>query len=393
MIKDILQKQKAIRYCVANGLVPCPEVVVKYSADVSEVVSDISDIDVLGIRPAAENPLRLVLFDCKTQAKISAINRALWGAGLKELVRGSEVFVILNRAAPEGHRLAANSVGVRLFSERLFDSFGASTSINYIPTISYLEEMSAWEELSTIKEKSRNLVPLLTYLLNEAPVEKSPTEGFRTLLSRLKQTAGELDVTKPTHRCLYAMAVSQAVLFLSGMVREFHNVFDPAMDKEAFSSSLRYFVWGGREGFSLRQRFHRAVQASKGQEEPAALELPGWERFVEVMRSFMDAPLLVGSAALPLKDIGFRELCPPRELAERRIAAELRANARSRQFALAVNKYIASLSRLLHDCGGHLTQVLSSSTTASAGPASSGNDLGGTPELTPLKGAKVGTTG
>lgn len=371
MIKDTLQKQKAIRYCVATGLVPYPEVVVKYSADVSENIADISDIDVLGVKPAGEFSSKLVLFDCKTQAKISAINRALWSAGLKQLVTAEEAFVILNKAAPEGHRLAANSIGVRLFSEKLFDNFGLSSSINYIPEMSYLEDMSAWEELLTIKEKSKGLSPLLAYLLNDAALERSSVEGFRTLLARLKQTAGEFDVSKPTHRCLYALAVTQAIIFLAGMTREFHTVFDPNMDKNRFSSALRYFSWGGREGYSLREKLHKALQANRGQTDTSTFELPGWERFVELMRAFMDAPLLVGSAALPLKDLGFRELSQIREFADHRIARELQANARSRQFALSVNKYIASLSRMLNDSGMHLNELLSSSAVVNFVPASS----------------------
>lgn len=370
MIKDTLQKQKAIRYCVALGLVPHPEVVVKYTADVAEVISDISDIDVLGIKPAGDDAGKLVLFDCKTQAKISAINRALWVAGLKELVNGHEAFVILNKAAPEGHRLAANTIGVRLFSENLFDNFGKAASINYIPGICYLEDMQAWEELLTIKERSRGLTPLLTYLLNDAPLEQSPAEGFRTLLARLKQVAGEFDVSKPTHRCLYALAVSQAVVFLSGLTRAFHSVFDPGMEREVFASALRYFIWGGKEGYGLRERLHRALQASKGHDDVAAFELPGWERFVELMRSFLDAPLSVGAAALPLKDLAFREICSPRELADRRIMAEIQANNRVRQFAMSTNKYIASLSRMLSDCGAHFGQVLSGGLTMPTAPAS-----------------------
>ncbi len=372
MIKDTLQKQKAIRYCVAVGLVPCPEVVIRYAADVAETVSDISDIDVLGVKPAGEFAAKLVLFDCKTQARISAINRALWVAGLQRLVGADEAFVILNKASPEGHRLAANSIGIRLFSEKLFDNFGTSASIDYLAGASYLEDIRAWEELLSIREKHRGLAPLLLYLLNDAPVEKVSTEGFRTLLSKLKQTAGEFDVSKPTHRCLYALAVTQALIFLAGMTREFHNVFDPAMDKDTFSSSLRYYAWGGKEGYALREKLHKALQASKGQEDVASFDLPGWDRFVELMRTFMDAPLLVGAAALPLKDMGFRELCDARELADRRIAGEMGANARSRQFILLVNKYIASLSRMLQDSGTHLSSVVSGTVQSHAAGAAVG---------------------
>ncbi|WP_334016305.1 hypothetical protein [Burkholderia cepacia] len=360
MIKDTAQKQKAIRYCVAMGYVPHMEVVVRHTADVAETSADISDIDVFGLKAAGEFPTRRIVFDCKTQNKISAISRALWAAGLKQLVGADEAFVILNKAAPEGHRLAASDVGVRLFSEQLFDEHGKSSSTNYLEGITYLDDASAWEEIFAIGAKFKGLESLATYLTCDGPLERNAAVGFRSLLGKVKQAGGELDVGKPGHRALYGLLVAQAILFLSAMTRDFHAVFDPAISRERFEIALRNFVWGGRDGYELRQRLHLALANARGADDQGQFQLPNWDKLVELVRGLLDAPFLAGSGALAVKDLAFRELVPQRELAERRIAIEFAANNRARQYAMQINRYLGSLSRLLRDFADHYNTVLGS---------------------------------
>ena len=208
-----------------------------------------------------------------------------------------------------------------------------------------------------MRTKFPRVATLVEYLTSEAAFEQNSAAGFRTLLSKLKQTEGEFDVSKPEHRMLYGIVVSQAVTFLAGVVREFNTVFDPEMKLEAFQKSLRNFIWGGREGFELRIRLQAALHANR-QEEGQEVQLPGWDSFVELIRSLLDAPLLAGSSALPVKDLAFREMATPSLLADARIKHELTSNPRARQFALAANRYIGSLSRLLQDCSEHLKESL-----------------------------------
>lgn len=354
MIKDAIQKQKAVRYCVAHGYVPYMECIVRYPADTSDTVSDITDVDVLGLRPAAEANTRRVIFDCKTLAKTSGVGRALWAAGLLRLLGADEAFVILIKPAPDGHRLAATKIGVHLFAEKLFEEYGRASSNNYLEGVTYLDDLSAWDALWSLRTQFPRMASLIEFLSSDAALETDPAAGFRALLSRLKHAEGEFDVSKPVHRLLYGIVISQAVLFLSSIVREFGAVFDPAMPLEAFQSSLRNYVWGGKEGYELRKRLHLALHVGK-QEEAAEFQFPGWDKFLELVRSMLDAPLLSGTAALPLKDLGFRELATANlAVADLRIKAELTENARARQFALSVNRYVGSLSRLLKDCSDHL---------------------------------------
>jgi hypothetical protein len=358
MIKDSAQKQKAIRYCVAHGYVPYLEAVVRYSADTSETATDITDVDVLGLRPAAEVATRRVVFDCKTQVKISAVSRALWAAGLLRMIGADEAFVILAKAAPEGHRLAAAEIGVNLFSEKLFDEFSKTSSIDYLEGITYLDNLDAWGALMGLRDTSARIAPLVNFLVSEAPFETDPAAGFRTLLSRLKQAEGEFDSTKPPHLMLYGLLLSQALTYLSAMTRAFGSAFEAAMPLPKFENSLRNYVWGGKESYALRQRLHVALQAGRPA-DVLPFQLPGWERFVELQRSMLDAPFLVGSAALAVKDLAFKHLSLPRELADKRIRLELTRNARARQFALQVNRYVGSLSRLLKECSDDYAGTMS----------------------------------
>ncbi|XVJ70458.1 MAG: hypothetical protein HEQ39_13020 [Rhizobacter sp.] len=357
MIKDSVQKQKAVRYCVAHGYVPFMECVVRFSGDTSDVISDITDVDVLGVRPAGEMPTRRLAFDCKTLAKTSGVNRALWAAGLLRLIAADEAFVILLKAAPQGHRLAASKVGVHLFSEKLFDQYAQASSTDYVDHITYLDNLSAWDALWDMRIKFPRVAILVDYLTREAAFEQNPAAGFRSLLSKLKQAEGEFDVSKPEHRMLYGIVVSQAITILAGIVREFNTLFDPEMNLVDFQKSLRNYIWGGREGYELRKRLQVALHADRP-DDGQDFQLPGWDSFVELVRSLLDAPLLAGSSALPIKDLAFRELGKPSLLADVRIKRELTSNTRSRQFALLVNRYIGSLSRLLMDCSEHLKESL-----------------------------------
>ena len=360
MNKDALQKQKAIRFCVASGTIPYMEVLVRYVADVAEVEADITDIDVLGLRPPSVQLSSRILFDCKTLNKVSAISRALWAAGLMKLTHADEAYVILNRAAPEGHRLASNEFGVRLTSELLFDNLGKNLSPTYAEGFTYLDSLDAWSLISSLGKSQVGMQPMLQFLLHTAPLELDSTKGLRGLIQVLKHTEGEFDVTKPEHKVIWGLLVCEAMRFLAEITVQFNHIFDPGMKRETFELLLRNFVWGGKEAYLVRQKLHQFIRAGRAETEVANFELPGWDRFVELMRGMLDAPHLVGSAVLPLKDRAFAEVCSPRVHANERIKREIEANARARQFAIQTNRYLGSLSKLLRDCSENYVSVLTS---------------------------------
>lgn len=76
--KDTAQKEKAIRYCISNGVLPYLEVIVNNVREITDVRTVLTDLDVLGLEISRRGSVRRTLFDCKTVGKMSAINRAFW---------------------------------------------------------------------------------------------------------------------------------------------------------------------------------------------------------------------------------------------------------------------------------------------------------------------------
>src|SRR5262249_40763376 len=103
--KDRFQKELAIRYCVARGLIPFLEVVAASTADLSDSVEVLTDLDVVGVEATVDGRLRRTVFDCKTTNKMSSINRAFWAAGIKYYTRCDDAYVILKGRAVHNHRI------------------------------------------------------------------------------------------------------------------------------------------------------------------------------------------------------------------------------------------------------------------------------------------------
>ncbi len=344
MIKDLPQKRKAIKYCVANGLIPFLEVAVSYEGDTGPAKHEITDVDVLAVRPADAAPLKRIIFDCKT-VKTSPINRALWAKGLAAFISADEAFVILSKPAPDAHRLAGGVIGVRLFSEEIFDVYALAANSNYGVSNSYIERLDAWEILRRIGDKYPLIRNHIAQLQSAGPLISDPAAGIRALVACIRKIEGELDPEKKEHVALFILSCMQLLLFFSELVRIFHNVFDPGVGKERFESTLRHYIWGGRENYEIRQRLKAAVAQRRGGES-AQFDLPGWQEFIEVFRSLLDAPTLVGTCCLPLLDLGFRNLSVPEKELDARLRERLSANGRIRQFINLAASYLLAASKL-----------------------------------------------
>jgi len=190
-------------------------------------------------------------------------------------------------------------------------------------------------------------------------LEAHSIQGLRSLMAKFKKISPELDPTKDIHRVLFKLTLVQFCLYMSEMVRDFHNIFNPEMDRTEFEKIIRYYVWGGKESYEIRQRLKAAIQSAKGITEAEPFEFPAWERFVELFRGFLDSPLLLGSVCLPLKDSAFRELSTTTADLDRRLSLRMGANNRVRQFILAAASYLIEATQLPRDFKDYLGKDLS----------------------------------
>lgn len=274
MCADRLQKRLALKFCAAQGIVPFAEVIISAGTGLDEGIIAVTDVDVLGLDLGRYGSVQRLLFDCKTGAKQSAINRALWAGGLKSLVRADRAFVIQRKGAPDTHRLVANSFDVHIYSEDSFRRYAAAIAPDFLRDVTYLDDLDHWDQLIALRKNQPAFVEAVAYVTTHTALEISAPKGLRQGLATLMKVAGELDPAKPLHRLLFGTYVSGFLIFLSKAAGQLTEVFQFSMEKADFEQRLRYFVWEGRENYALRQKLKQCSGSSRAKQPPMNSTFP-----------------------------------------------------------------------------------------------------------------------
>jgi hypothetical protein len=355
MIKDRGQKKLATRFCAVLGIVPFAEVLVRSSASLEDVPSDITDLDVLGVDIGRFGVSQKIIFDCKTANRQSGINRALWASGLKQYVNADAAFVIQMKDVPNSHRTAAAGFGVNIHSEDSFRRFASSLSQDFARDVTYLDDMDRWDDLVTIRKQNNALADLVFFITTQSALESSGPRGVRNGLSAIMKASGELDPAKPQHRMIFGTYLSSFLLHIVYSTSDLRNMFEFGMDHAQFEKLLRYFIWEGRENYELRRKLRRALVergSPSGEHSDASFDLPEWPRLVELFRLFLEAPEALASLPLVAKELAFRVTSSPispRPDADSRIVSLFTENNRARQFMFAAASYICAAAGLPRD--------------------------------------------
>lgn len=340
--KDVYQKAKAIRFCIATGLVPFYEVNVSNVRELADRPELLTDIDVLGIGFDRTGVSRTI-FDCKTNAKTSPINRAFWAAGLMAYIRANEAYVILKKAASEGHKLSARSLQVRLFDETLFESHAAALAFSYHETEQYAADLDNWHKLHEVLRVNPQIAKLGEHLRHFVPVETDFAKTLRGIVAHVKQVKGELDPARQEHMAIFAYSVFALAFSTVPIVRDLFDVFDPKQSKESFERFLRAYVWGGREAYQLRRKL-RELMAAQNEHVAPETELSAWDEFVEMVRAFLDAPEELHNCCNPMIGMALRYAGGSKEAADIALGRDLVKTNRIRQFCFRLSGYLAAAS-------------------------------------------------
>jgi hypothetical protein len=366
MIKDRAQKKLAAKFCAAQGIVPFLEVVVRSQTGLEESPVDITDIDALGLALGRAGAVQRLLFDCKTGSKISAINRALWAGGLKTLIAADRAYVIQKKEAPYSHKLVANGFNVSIHSEDTFVRYAQSITSNFARDVSYLDDMDTWDAFVQLRQAQPALTELLWYITTRAALDRSGPKGIRVGLSALLKAGPELDPQKPLHRLVFGSCVSAFLIFLSLSATSLMEVFQFSMEKQDFERTIRYFVWEGQENYDSRRRMKAAIDKAKGEIVAADFELPEWDRFLNIIRSFLDAPESLATLPYLAKEIAFRGIAGQRTEPDDHLRALFQANNRARQFVFATASYLVHATRLPREFGQRFEAEINSLVTPGA---------------------------
>jgi hypothetical protein len=352
--KDRFQKELAVRFCLARRTVPFVEVVVRSSSDLSDSVEVLTDLDVVGIEATGDGGLRRTIFDCKTSNKMSSINRAFWAAGVKEYTRCNEAYVILKGKAVHNHRISALAMNVDLHDEQSFKDLGKTLDEAFPADDCYQAALSRWNTVYDGYTKNDWSGLLFDLARNVVPLTQTPWSTFRKVLAELRAIRGHVDPAKDEHLAIFFDVLSSTFVLWAAMGRDIRRFYEPSMDKSAFQAVLRYYVWGGKESYNIRQQMRDRAAIDNG----ATVELPAWDALVAFAGLIVSAPQSILECAHVCREVSIRAASGVNPNFDEHLSHHLKSSARIRQFSVALGDYLVSASGLPNDLAKRAQGVL-----------------------------------
>lgn len=351
--KDSHQKQSAIRYCLALGRLPCPEVVIYSPSDLTSTPEPLTDLDVLGVEALDDGGLRRTLFDCKSGNRMSAINRALWVRGLMDFIHIDHGVVILRSPPLENHRLAALDLSVDIHSEDTFTGLGNLISTEFSKDLFYQSDVERWRSQIAAYRQCSWSAPLHDCVRHLAPVTKEPYKIFRRLIAELRAVRGEFDPSKDKHRTIYYDSLCGMLLLWSAMSRDIRRLYREDLPYARFEELLRYYIWGGQETYHIRQEM-----AKKVDKESPSVEMPEWPKLQKFVSNVVTDPGSALSCASFSRELSIRESSGVLSDKDDNLRNILKSNHRVAQFLLSASDYLTSAGKLPREFYDHSAGIL-----------------------------------
>lgn len=345
MLKDREQKAKALQFAVASRWFPQLEVEVGAGPSVAEKAAIVTDLDVLASVPDQFTGYRPVVFDCKTKGTESAVNRALWLVGVMQRMQSQQGFCILkNKLIDIDHRLMAGKHGVILLSEDEFDVYTRVTALHPFVEGSNTENMSSWDRFNSISSRFPKLRDSLVFIRTGYWMIESAAESCRKSLAMLRGIHRELDPAQPAHVSLFIDTCSLFARSLAIVVCHVFKAYLHPSSQADLSEALLVMLYGGREAYAYRNELFKLAKSRNGDASTPDLSLPEWDRFLNLVRQLLDAPLAIQRTPLILREVAFAILNEDHEMVfARGLCAEIPQAAR---FALLIPGYLAKACQL-----------------------------------------------
>jgi len=349
--KDRHQKQLALRYCLAQGYLPCLEVVVNTASDLTTKPEVLTDIDVLGIENVADGTLRRIIFDCKSSDRLGAISRAFWASGLMTYTGADGAFVILGKPAVFNHRISALKVNVDLHDEKSFEELGRSRAQDFNTDHCYQASIDRWDVVYGAFTKANWSEEVFSLCRDVAPLSSKPEQSFRKILVAIRKNRGNVDPEKSDHICIFFDMISYMFILWSRMGRDFRRIYSPSMKRETFEDALRLYVWGGHESFAIRQALlETTLRAGAGNDGTTDLqEFPAWNRFVSFAGLIISSPADIFECAEICRELSIRQVVPSNADFDAKLKSRFKDNNRLAQFITAATSYVTDACRLPKD--------------------------------------------
>jgi hypothetical protein len=358
MMKDREQKAKALRFSVSNRWLPQLEVDVQPARWVREAAPIATDLDVFSSIPDHFVGYRTVVFDCKTKARESAVNRAFWLSGVLQRLNSHQGFCILRKDAIElDHRLLATRLNVVLLAEDEFELYVRATTDNYSESVGHVGDINDWEYYFSIPSRFPKLGAGLAFLRSEYWMLDDPAEACRKTLGAIRSIHAEFDPAHPEHIALVLDFCAIFARSLAIVVTQIFKAYLHPTTQTDLSDALLMMLYGGRDAYSHRNELYkRAKSAGAAELSSLDLSLPEWDRFLLLARQLLDAPAAAQRVPLILKEAGFAFLrATPDQSFTKQLCKESPQAAR---FALLIADYVCKASRIPNEFRRIIDNVL-----------------------------------
>jgi hypothetical protein len=291
-MKDAKQKAQLYRHFMARGWYALPEIPVFYKGGVFEQRRLVTDIDVLALRPSSGLEWELVLGDCKTLKDHSPANRAVWLRGLMAHFSARSGIIILKRKPiDQDHKLFASSFGVTLLDEEEFEYYDRAL-IYPEGSKAFESNLAAHQLIRGLSRRYPRLVPFTDYIFAAAWNEGELLSLLRRIIGEARGVSTEIDPKNPGHLALILEAGGVFAIGLAHCVGIVFNQFLQLESPTKLDEGLKLLIWGGRTQYEFIAKLRNDMIASKGKAAEAALTLPEWDRFLELVREMLEYPAL-----------------------------------------------------------------------------------------------------
>lgn len=335
--KDRYLKELAVQYCLLKGMLPYPEVAVSTTSELSDTVEVVTDIDVLGVGLSAFGGLYRTIFDCKS-GKMSGISRALWANGLVNYTGCDDAVVLLKASAPYNHRVSALHLNVHLHDEVSFREIGSLVDPSFPDATHYQSALARWDFLNDAYSTNMWAANLRESTSSLVPLTGTPWNAFRRLLADARAVKGEFDPAKAKHAAIFLDTLSAFFLLWTAMGRDVRQIYDPAMGSSKFENALRYYLWGGKESYRIRQQIKESF-APAG--ESSISDLPAWAKLVQFAGLVIQEPNATFSCAVECRELALRIMGGPEKALDSAMKARVISSPRILQYVLTLADYVA----------------------------------------------------
>lgn len=320
------------------------EAEIYFTEGISKNKKIVTDLDTLALIPSDFGQLSFIIGDCKTLKNQSPISRSLWLKGVMGLLNASKGIVLLTKDIERDHKQLSSNINVSLLSEKDFETYANKTSVNYARVNSAVANGESWEKYFELHKRFPRLESAIKFVKNEFWNIQDEKLRLRKTLYTIRQVRNELNPEKMDHMALVVDLISLFSIALNKVVLDIFNQYLLPETKENLSRELKIWIWGGMDQYEYWNKLYRLANRKGNEDE---MELPEWDRFVQLIRQLLEEPHSTSDVPLLLREIAFEYLDKNVTTDFSKILAQ--NNPQASKFALLISSYVCRAANLPKD--------------------------------------------